>query len=221
MPRRGAACLDAERMRVCCLLASLSAVLRMSFAQPFSTSRTTHLCDETRGFQYYIAYVESGMGRGEVRRGMAHALETCVFSCSGPSSFLWFVDVSALSPTHERCYWLPPDRYRSSFTSFTGEACHGRGCLRLAHRIAAEAARLLRGAYACRGSRNMPLLVAAEHRTRGAHMLGAVILPLLRSHLLSPCTMRMRWWMRRARGRLVPRTLLSRATYFHVAVRWG
>jgi hypothetical protein len=77
------------------------------------------------GFQYYMACVESGMGRGEVRQGTAHALETCVFSCSGPllsfgsSMFLRSRPrMSAATGFHHDCHC-------SSFTSFTGEAVKG------------------------------------------------------------------------------------------------
>ncbi|KAJ7748154.1 hypothetical protein B0H14DRAFT_445491, partial [Mycena olivaceomarginata] len=52
----------------------------------------------------------------------------------------------------------------------------------------------------------MPLLVAAGHRTRGAHMPGCGHLAAATVASLYPLRDEDRWWMRRARGRLVPRT---------------
>jgi hypothetical protein len=73
-------------------------------------------------FRTTVTSVESEMGRSEVRRGTARALQLLA-----PVLFFpWFVDVSALSPTNELATTgFRRDRYRCSFTSFTGEAVKG------------------------------------------------------------------------------------------------
>ncbi|KAJ7845257.1 hypothetical protein B0H14DRAFT_3455123 [Mycena olivaceomarginata] len=92
----------------------------MSFAQPFSTSRTTHLCERDADYSS-VHQIRDGARRSQTR----HGARTANFLLRS-SSFLWFVDVSALSPTNEpAATGFRRDRYRSSFTSFTGEAVKG------------------------------------------------------------------------------------------------
>ncbi|KAJ7357962.1 hypothetical protein DFH08DRAFT_437500 [Mycena albidolilacea] len=78
----------------------------------------------TRRVLHSVYRIRNGARRNQTRHG-ACTPSLCLFLLR-PSSFLWFVDVSALSPTNEpAATGSRRDRYRSSFTSLTGEAVKG------------------------------------------------------------------------------------------------
>ncbi|KAJ7790222.1 hypothetical protein B0H14DRAFT_222557 [Mycena olivaceomarginata] len=88
--------------------------------------RTTHICerDVRISVLHSVCQIRDGARRSQTSHG-ARTASLCLFLIR-PSSFLWFVDVSALSPTNEpAATGFCRDRYRSSFTSFTGEAVKG------------------------------------------------------------------------------------------------